>query len=81
MMLNRWIWLPLIHIMKHMKPMFLSVPVARPYSALCFASMMPRSLAGDDALAACRPTIAPLRGCPCTRVQALRALPCLAPLQ
>ena len=54
MMLNRWIWLPLIHIMKHMKPMFLSVPVARPYSADCFASSMPRSLAGEDALAACR---------------------------
>ena len=38
MMLKRWIWLPLIHIMKHMKPTFLNTPWALPYSADCFAS-------------------------------------------
>lgn len=33
MMLKIWIWLPLIHIMKAIMPMFFSCPVARPYNA------------------------------------------------
>ena len=38
MMLNKWIWLPLIHIMKHMKPTFLTVPCcsAVQRALLCF---------------------------------------------
>ena len=44
MMLKRCIWLPLIHIMKHMNPTFLKTPCALPYRAACFASSCSSSL-------------------------------------
>ena len=38
MMLNRWIWLPLIHIMKHKKATLFSCAYARPFTAACFVA-------------------------------------------
>jgi hypothetical protein len=38
MMLNRWIWLPLIHIMKQRKATDLNCPYARPFSAACLVA-------------------------------------------
>ncbi len=52
MMLNKWIWLPLIHIMKHMKPIFFTVPVALLYSAACLAASKPGAVPCDEVLAA-----------------------------
>lgn len=54
MMLNKWIWLPLIHIIKHMNPMFLTVPVALLYKAACFAASKSTAVPCDDVLAACQ---------------------------
>ena len=53
MMLNRCIWLPLIHIMKHMKPTFLKTPCALPYNAVCFASNCSISLELDTVVDTC----------------------------
>lgn len=56
MMLKRWIWLPLIHIMKHMKPIFFTVPVALLYRAACLAPSRPTAVPCDEVLAACSTT-------------------------
>lgn len=53
MILNKWIWLPLIHIMKHMNPMFFTVPVALLYKAACFAASRSSAVPCCDVLAAC----------------------------